>query len=278
MKNKLLVSIVIPTKNSAAFLEGCLKSIKNQTYKNIEIIVVDNNSTDETKEIANKYRAKIYDYSPKVKKGTFDAPHKRNYGVKKAKGEFVYYLDADMELSKNVVEEALSLCKTGCAAVIAPEESFGKGVWASAKNLERQCYWGDDSVEAPRFFKKSIWKRVGGLDKSLGGGGDDWDLYQKLLINGYKVARTKSVVGHNEGNLKLTKLIKKRFMYGKDSLKYISKRPKEGLISYFPVRRAYIKNWRLFASRPKDTILFIIMRSSEYVAGAAGIIYSLINK
>lgn len=278
MNNKPLVSIIIPTKNSDEFLENCLKSIKNQTYKNIEIIVVDGKSKDKTLEIARRYGAKIYEYSPEVKKGTFDAPHKRNYGVKKARGELVYYVDADMELNKNVVEEALGLCNSDYCAVIAPEDSFGKGVWASAKNLERRCYWGDDSVEAPRFFKKSIWERVGGLDEALGGGGDDWDLYQKILEKGYKVGRIKNIVQHNEGRLKLSKLIKKRFMYGKDSLKYISKRARLGIISYFPVRKSYIKNWRLFASRPKDTFFFIIMRSSEYIAGAAGILYSLIKK
>lgn len=47
-----LVSIIIPTRNSAQFLGACLTSIINQTYKNIEMIVVDNNSTDKTKEIA----------------------------------------------------------------------------------------------------------------------------------------------------------------------------------------------------------------------------------
>lgn len=278
MSNKPLVSIIVPTRNSQEFLEVCLKRIKNQSYKNIEVIVVDGNSKDNTAEISRKYKVKIYNFVPRVKLGTFDAPHKRNFGVKKAKGEFIYYVDADMELSTNVIKDALNLCNLGYDAIIIPEDSFGIGIWAKAKNLERRCYWGDNTVEAPRFFKKAVWRRLGGLDESLGGGGDDWDLYQKALQKGYKVGRTKSVVRHNEGNLKLTKLIKKRFMYGRDSFKYISKRPKEGLISYFPIRKAYVKNWRLFASRPKDTIIFIIMRSSEYIAGAMGVIYSIINK
>jgi glycosyltransferase involved in cell wall biosynthesis len=55
-----LVSIVIPTKNSARTLEKCLVSIKNQAYENIEIIVVDNYSTDGTYEIAGKYTTKVF--------------------------------------------------------------------------------------------------------------------------------------------------------------------------------------------------------------------------
>ena len=67
-----LVSIIIPTKNSNKFLEKCLKSIRNQVYKNIEIIVVDNNSTDRTLETARKYACVIFTFFPDVLKGKFD--------------------------------------------------------------------------------------------------------------------------------------------------------------------------------------------------------------
>lgn len=277
MNNK--VSIVIPTKNSDLFLENTLQSIKSQTYKDIEVIIVDGQSTDKTLKLAKKYNALVYQLRVDVPKGTFDAPHRRNYGVKKSKGDYVYYVDADMELEKNVVKEAVEACtKGGCDAVIIPENSFGSGPWAKAKNLERMCYWGDDSVEAPRFFNKKVWREVGGLDVDLGGGGDDWDLYQKLLDLNKRVGRTHSMANHNEGELKIAKLIKKRFMYGRDSARYISKRPKQGLISYFPIRVAYIRNWKLFIMRPKDTCNFIIMRNAEYFAGFLGIMYSLFKK
>lgn len=277
MSNK--VSIVIPTKNSDMFLENAFKSIKSQTYKDIEVIIVDGQSTDKTLQLAKKYNALVYQLKVDVPKGTFDAPYRRNYGVKKSKGDYVYYLDADMELEKNVVKEAVGACiKGGYDAVIIPENSFGSGPWAKAKNLERMCYWGDDSVEAPRFFKKKVWHEVGGLDVGLGGGGDDWDLYQKLLDLNKRIGRTHSMVNHNEGHLKIKKLMKKRFMYGRDSARYISKRPKQGLISYFPIRPAYIRNWKLFMTRPKDTCSFIVMRSAEYIAGFSGIMYSLLKR
>lgn len=271
-----MVTIVIPTKNSARFLKACLASIRKQTYKPIQVLLIDSGSTDETKNLAREYKAEMLLYKPNVRKGTFEAPHKRNYGAAKAKGEYVYYVDADMELEPNVVAEAVALTKTH-AAVIVPEESFGVGIWARAKQLERRCYWGDDTVEAPRFFKTSVWKKLGGLDESLGGGGDDWDLFQKLKDHGYTVGRTKSLVYHNEGALKLSQLIKKRFMYGRDALKYVAKRPKAGATSYFPIRMAYLRNWKLFVARPLDTVAFFIMRTAEYTAGFAGILYSFLH-
>lgn len=278
MKKYPLVSIVIPTKNSAQFLENCLKSIESQSYRNIETIIVDGHSNDGTAAIGKRYRTKIFNFTPKVKPGAFDAPYKVNFGAKKAKGEFIFYVDVDMEISKQVIEEAVDSINCNSDAVIIREDSFGTGIWASAKNLERRCYWGDDIIEAPRFFKKEVWDKLGGLDEDLGGGGDDWDFYRKLLDGGYRITRMKAMIMHNEGNLKLTKLIKKRFMYGRDALKYISKRPVEGIRSYFPIRKAYLRNWRIFINRPRDTVFFIIMRSVEYFAGLAGIIYTAIKR
>lgn len=272
-----LVSIITPTRNSAQFLENCLKSIKNQMYKHIEIIIIDGKSSDNTIPIAKKYNCKIYTFVPKVKKGAFDASFKRNFGAKKAKGSYIYWLDADMELPKNLIEEAVSLCEKSTDAVILPEDSFGIGIWARAKNLERRCYWGDNTVECPRFFKREVWDSIGGLDESLGAGGDDLDIHQKVLEKGYHVGRTKSIVMHNEGNLKLSKLIKKHFMYGRDTIKYFYKRPKAGIVSYFPIRPAYVRNYKLLLSRPLDTCVFIFMRTVENLSGVVGIMYSFID-
>ncbi len=274
MNSDLLVSIVIPTKNSAGFLESCLKHIRLQSYSKIEIIVVDGKSTDNVKELAMKYKCEFYTYIPKVKRGIFDAPHKRNYGMGKAKGEYVYWLDADMELPKGLIMEAVNLCKKGADAVILPEDSYGVGIWAKAKQLERRCYWGDDSVESPRFFKKSVWNSIGGFDLSLGAGGDDIDLTQKLLEKKYTIKRTKSTVRHNEGNLSITKLFKKRFMYGREMTNYLKKRPKSWFSSYNPLKGSYFKHWKLFLQNPLVTIAFIIMRTIEYFAGFLGMIFN----
>lgn len=269
-----LVSIIIPTRNSARFLEACLRSIRMQSHKKIEIILVDGKSTDDTRKIAKKYKCKIYSFVPNVPKGAFDASYKRNYGAKKAKGSYVYWMDADMELPRGLVAEAIKCITRGAEAVILPEDSFGTGIWAQAKKLERRCYWGDNAVECPRFFKRSIWDAIGGLDETLGAGGDDLDIHQKVLERGYKVARTRAIVLHNEGALTLTRLIQKHFMYGRDTVKYFYKRPRASIISYFPIRAAYIRNIPLFMSHPITTFFFVIMRTSEYAAGFCGFVYS----
>lgn len=277
MKNKR-VSIVIPTKNSAELLENTLRTIKSQSYPAIETVIVDGNSTDDTLKIAKKYHTKIIKFLPKVATGLFDAPYKRNLGMEKAAGEYVYWLDADMELPKYLVKEAVELCEKGFDAVVLPEDSFGTGFWAKAKQLERRCYFGDNTVESPRFFKKSVWKSIGGFDESLGAGGDDVDLTQKLFEKGYTIGRTKSIVRNNEGNLTFEKLYKKKFMYGREMKNYIVKRPKSSIVSYFPIRPAYLRNWKLLLSHPVDTCVLICMRTIENSAGFAGLIYSFFEK
>ena len=185
-----------------------------------------------------------------------------------------YYVDTDMVLQPTLIEECVSLCESGASAVIIEERSFGTGIWAMAKSLERSCYVGDNTIEAPRFFPKNVWNQLGGLDESLGGGGDDWDLHEKLKASNKIVMRTKSFVMHNEGNLKIKSLIKKRFMYGRDSIAYIKKRPRKAVLSYFPVRFAFIRNWKLLLQNPLLTLVMIIMRILEYSSGALGIIYA----
>ena len=83
MKNKPLVSIIIRTKNEQNWIESCLKSIFNQSYKNFEIILVDNNSTDNTVKIAKKFNIKI----TKLKK--FKPGLAINFGIKKSKGNVI---------------------------------------------------------------------------------------------------------------------------------------------------------------------------------------------
>lgn len=276
MQNKL-VSIIIPTKNASQLLPACLRRIREQSYKNLEIIIVDGKSPDwnKTKQIAEKYNCKFYTIVTKVKKGLYDATDKRNYGANLAKGEYIYNVDADMELTNDVIDEAVKLCDRGFDAVIIPEDSFGVGPWARAKNLERRFFWGDDTIESPRFFKKKVWDKLGGFDKKMGSA-EDRDMHQRILEAGYKVARTKYMIMHNEGKLTLKQVFQKQFRYKREILKYIQRRPLIGIKSYIPLRKSHIVNWRMFISRPEDTILFLIMKTVESIAGVAGILYSLV--
>lgn len=268
-----LVSIVIPSKNSDKVLESCLKHIQSQTYKNIETIVVDSHSTDKTLDICKRYEVKVAQFTNPTLQGRFDATFKRNLGAKNARGDFVYYLDADFELTPNVVGEAVEACtEGGFDGVIVKEEVKGQGFWTACRGLEQECYWGDDNVEAPRFYKRAIWEKLEGLDSSLGAGCDDWDLYQRFLKQGFKATRIKAPLTHNERKITLSQTARKAFLYGRDVSKFVKKSPMGGFIYFFPIRPAYLHHWRLFVKNPLLGLGLIFLRCLEYAAGALGII------
>lgn len=277
--NTSKVSIIIPTFNSANCIKRCLKSINNQNYRNIEIIIVDNNSSDNIEQITDAYSAKFYSYGPdQTKSRVFGAPYQRNYGFKKASGRYVYYVDADMILSKGLISECVSLFSKDnkISGLIIPEESFGEGFWAKCKWLERRTYWGDNTIEAPRFFKKDYIRSLNYLDDKVGA--DDWDLAIRIKKNKGLIIRTKKIAYHDEGALTLKKLIRKRFLYGKDVLKFQQKHGTSTFFKYFsPFRRGYMKHITLLSRHPILTMGMIIMRICEYSGGAAGIIFSRIK-
>jgi len=113
---KPLVSVIITTKNEEKYLESCLKSVKNQSYPKIEIIVTDACSNDNTVKIAKRY-AKVIEKETNIAQG-------KNLGAKLAKGEFLIFLSADTALKKNWIENALKKLKKKDVAMVVGLFSF----------------------------------------------------------------------------------------------------------------------------------------------------------
>ena len=265
--NRSLVSVIIPTKNSEKFIGKCLKSIKNQTYQNLEIIVVDNNSTDQTKEIAKKYTDLVFDKGP-------ERSVQRNFGVEKSGGEYVLIVDSDMLLSKKVVENCVEKINSDkkIKGIVIPEESFGKGFWAKCKKLERSFYVGVDWMEAARFFEKNVYLKLGGYDEDMISG-EDWDLSQRVEEKG-KISRIDEFIYHNEGRIRLLKTIKKKFFYAQKFSVYADKNKNLEKVSK---QTGILKRYKLFFSQPKklfkNPILgmgMIFMKTCEFGFGGLG--------
>lgn len=98
-----LVSVIVPVYNSSKYLEECITSIINQTYKNLEIIIINDNSTDNSLNIINKFKDKrIKVINLKKTKGVANA---RNEGIKKSSGNYICYLDSDDYITKDKIEK-----------------------------------------------------------------------------------------------------------------------------------------------------------------------------
>ncbi len=97
-----LVSVVIPVYNGEKTLKECLDSVVNQTYENYEVIVVDNNSTDSTKEIISQYEKAKYVFEGKPGRGAA-----RNAGIDNSHGEIIAMIDCDCVAEENWLEELI---------------------------------------------------------------------------------------------------------------------------------------------------------------------------
>lgn len=103
MKNTIDVSIIVPAYNVETYIEDCLVSLINQTFKNIEIIVINDGSTDNTLQIINKYvkkdsRIKVIDQQNQGLSGA------RNSGLREASGEYISFIDSDDWVDENFIE------------------------------------------------------------------------------------------------------------------------------------------------------------------------------
>ena len=106
MNNHPLVSIIVPIYNTAKYLPKCLDSILNQTYQNLEIILVDDGSTDDSGTIAKNY-AKKDSRIKVIHQENAGQSSARNLGLKKSTGEYISFIDSDDTIAKTFVEKLL---------------------------------------------------------------------------------------------------------------------------------------------------------------------------
>ena len=212
----MTLSAVITTRNESANIANCIRAFDG-FRKDVEIIVVDNASTDDTKAIAASLGAKVLDKGP-------ERSAQRNLGWQTAAARWVVILDADMIMPRETIEEMLACASRGdgIAAYWIPEVRTGEGIRVKARNLERSFYDGT-CIDALRFFSKEILEKTGGYDESLIAGPEDWELDIRVLGTGAKCAVLKNHLIHNEKRLTLKKMLEKKAYYTKSFAAYQAK-------------------------------------------------------
>jgi glycosyltransferase involved in cell wall biosynthesis len=168
LPKNVLVSVVIPAYNEEENIEKCIKSLLNQTHKNLEVIIVDDGSEDETRKIIQNFS----------KVTLIEGEHKgpgisRNLGAKKAKGEILVFVDADMVFDKDYIKYLIAPVIEGTC--IGTEEKFQEPL--NPENKWSRCwgqYVGNDRFEKNEkgFVFRSILKdsffELGGFDPKYG--------------------------------------------------------------------------------------------------------------
>jgi len=215
-----MISVIIPSYNSDEFVNNAIESVLNQTYVDYEIILVDNNSSDNTVEILNKYLLK---YPGKIKifheykKG---APAARNKGLQQAKGEWTQFLDSDDELLPDKLETQIKIAENsnfdviigGCYIHNIEDNKLNKSI----RKLETKNVWEGLLLSRLGVTSANLWRRkallnVNGWDEHKSSS-QEYDLLFRMMKNNENIGfctTPLTIVNKREDSIHRSKNINK---------------------------------------------------------------------
>lgn len=183
-----LISVVIPVYNEEETIGKCLETLSIQNYKPLEIIIVDDGSTDNTISIVKNYQQSIANCKLLYQKHLGPGPA-RNFGSSKANGDILVFVDADMHFDKNFIRDLTRpIIERKTIGTFSKNElvSNKEHIWSICWNINRNVPYGKmlpdnypDTAPVFRAILKKEFDKVNGFDSS-GEYTDDWSLSRKL--------------------------------------------------------------------------------------------------
>jgi glycosyltransferase involved in cell wall biosynthesis len=184
-----LISVVIPCYNDGQFLPETVDRVKQQTYKNLEIIIVNDGSDDP--HTINVLAELSKDNSLTIlHKENGRMSSARNYGVKHAKGGIIVPLDADDYFHPTFFEKAVPLLFSDpqIGVVTSYIRKFGKDTGLfKVRGGNIYNFLFSNQCPACAMIKRTCWDEIGGYDEEMKLGFEDWEFYLRLTAAGYKV-------------------------------------------------------------------------------------------
>ena len=191
MNNEVaLVSVIIPCYNQGEFLEECLTSVISSSYKQIEVIVINDGSTDNSIEIISSLNAKYkFTLIDQINAGPSVA---RNNGILASKGKYILPLDADDKIGETYIENAVNQLasnnKTGI--VYCKAHFFGEkqGEWKLPQYSFEQILT-QNLIFNCALFRREDYNKTNGYNPNMKEGWEDWDFWLTLIELGLEVER-----------------------------------------------------------------------------------------
>ena len=193
-----MVSVIIPTTDKEkAMLDKSIDALNMSTYRDIEIIVVNEGA---------------------------ERSVQRNIGISRAKGEYIMYLDTDQQVSSGLIGECVRLCEHGFSSVYIPEQITTPGFFGRLRNWERQFYTAT-AIDCVRFIKR---ENCPFFDESISGPEDS---IHDRMVTGFK-AISRNVLYH-EDNVGVVDYFKKKIYYAKSMGKFAEKYPHDKVLKFW---------------------------------------------
>lgn len=300
-----LVSIIVPVYNVEEYVERCIKSIMMQSHKNLEIILVDDGSTDESGAICDLYKEKDARIKVIHKKngGLSDA---RNCGIRNSRGEYLAFVDSDDYIHSDYIEKMLETAvKSGSDIVLCSyRKIYSDGSHADCgvfslstdgKDVQNYLYnrkYGSEIFDIAwnKLYKKElfsgIWYPVGRIH-------EDYGTTYRILYRAEKVVVIPDILYYyviRKGSLNQTRNLKSRMdwcqsekerweFYSKHGMKYLSERSMKSyyydIVSCLRCKELTEKNREKYISECKKLIKIIQSNSNYSIKEKAGILRTL---
>lgn len=266
-----LVSIIVPTYNSARTLQECLSALTSQNYKNIEIIITDSFSRDKTKEIAHRFTKNIIDAE--------SLALARKKGVELAKGKYIFFLDSDQIIDTNTIELSVKACEEeGFDGVTHFERSkIHKNTFVERLiNYDKWIFHSEEDDDPiygtaePRFFKSEFVRRIDFMDNPP-------ITFELAIINlkmnqlGARIKFINAYIYHYETST-FAQVAKKFFRYGFYYIPALKRFPNL-VVHHSAPRRTYFSVRAL--KHPFLLLGLFVMYGVKGIATFCGIVYSM---
>ncbi|MBO6087626.1 glycosyltransferase family 2 protein [bacterium] len=191
------VSIIIPCYNQGKFVSDALNSALKQTYKEIEIVIINDGSTDNSSEVIKSF-ADIYKnivfLDEKENKGVISV---RNKAINMCSGEYILPLDADDTIEPTYVEKAAKILKNNpnIGIVYCKAKMFGSinGYW-NLDDFDKSNILYSNCIFATALFRKTDFLKAGMYKDYMRYGCEDYDLWLSFIENGFDVYRIDEVL------------------------------------------------------------------------------------
>lgn len=212
------VSVIIPVFNEEKVIGNCLDSLEKQTYKDLEVIIVDDGSKDHTMEVVSQYQVKL------LKQNHLGAGLARNLGAKYASGEILIFVDADMEFDKKFIEKLIMpIFNKKTMGTFSKEEYVlnKNNLWSKCWNINKKLPYDrmhslnyPDEQNVFRAILKKEFLKAGGFQPI--GYIDDHTLVEKL---GVKAQAAPGAVFYHRNPDNLLEIYKQARWIGKSEFK-----------------------------------------------------------